>query len=345
MNRKLYTLFTLGLIVLGTVVIYESVVRVGALTIPNKQYGLLALRFDEGTLLFGPDVMLGRAVETLMDEEGSTVPFEHIRDIVMRHDVSVVNFEASVPEEHVPTASFGMQFSVKDEYLGAMRDAGFDVLSLANNHARDYGEAGYTHTVTTCEEYGLLCVGHPTHVGTSSIMTTDIGDTTVSVLMLHTLFSEPSTTTLMALLTKMREESDIQYAFVHWGDEYTHIHNAAQEYLAHFLIDNGIDAVIGHHPHVVQDVEEYQGKPIFYSLGNLIFDQFWNTEVQEGYLLSIRFEKRHITYELLPYDMLEKRSVPKPKTGDGRTTALLELLPSSLFTNGERMTGTIRYEK
>jgi gamma-polyglutamate biosynthesis protein CapA len=345
MIRKLYTLLFFTLILLGVVILYEGITRVTKFTIPNEQYGLLSLRFVDGTLLFGPDVMLGRAVETLMDEEGSVVPFEHIRNTVSRHDITIANFEASVPEKHVPTPSFGMQFSVKEEYLDTLREAGFDVLSLANNHALDFGESGYTNTIQSCEKVKLHCIGHPSMVSTSSVLIKRLGDTTVSVLMLNTLFGEPSTTTLASLTSKMIEESDIQYAFIHWGDEYEPVHNTKQQELAYFLIDNGIDGIVGHHPHVMQDIEEYKGKPIFYSLGNLIFDQFWNSTVQEGYLVSVTFTKKHITYEIVPFDTLEKRSVPKLKEGDERTRAFLEILPVKYFTHDERLNGRIQYDR
>jgi poly-gamma-glutamate synthesis protein (capsule biosynthesis protein) len=69
---------------------------------------------------------------------------------------------------------------------------------------------------------------------------------------------------------------------MHWGIEYKNISNDAQRNLAHLLIDKGVDAVIGAHPHVVEEAELYKNKPIFYSLGNFIFDQYFSEETQEG---------------------------------------------------------------
>ncbi len=331
------------LLVLGALFIHKGATEVGALTVPDKQYGLLSSPFTKGTMLFSPDIMLGRAVEKLMDEEGAHVPFRHLMETVANYDVALANFEASVPEKHVVTPTFGLKFSVKEEYIGELAESGFDILSLANNHALDNGESGYTHTKDACGRQGLVCVGHPNKVDESSVVTTEVGDIKVSVLMLHTLSGDPSTTTLATLLADMVRTTDMQYAFIHWGDEYEPVHNTRQAALAHFLVDNGIDAVIGHHPHVVQDIEEYNGKPIFYSLGNLIFDQYWNDEVQKGYMIGATFEKRSVSYELIPYDMLEKRSVPKLKGKDERATMLDKLLSPTYFTEEERAEGILKY--
>jgi poly-gamma-glutamate synthesis protein (capsule biosynthesis protein) len=141
-------------------------------------------------------------------------------------------------------------------------------------------------------------------------------------------------------MTSLEESSDVQIAFIHWGDEYVRVHNAEQQALAHALVDHGIDAVIGHHPHVMQDVEKYGGVPIFYSLGNLVFDQYFSDDVQEGYMLSLSISKRDITYTLHPYESRTHRSSPRLMEGDTRTDVLYELLTKNYFTEEEIQSGT-----
>jgi poly-gamma-glutamate synthesis protein (capsule biosynthesis protein) len=106
-------------------------------------------------------------------------------------------------------------------------------------------------------------------------------------------------------------ESHEQIAYIHWGKEYDSVHSKEQEVLAHFLIDNGVDAVIGHHPHVVQDIEVYKGKPIFYSLGNFIFDQYFSDEVQEGLAVRVDTSKDILRYTLIPFESKSIKSQPK----------------------------------
>jgi poly-gamma-glutamate synthesis protein (capsule biosynthesis protein) len=85
--------------------------------------------------------------------------------------------------------------------------------------------------------------------------------------------------------------------FLHWGNEYETLHTKSQEDFAHFFIDSGVDLVVGAHPHVVQDVETYNGKRIYYSLGNFVFDQYWNEEVQTGLMVKVVLEGDSVTYE------------------------------------------------
>jgi poly-gamma-glutamate synthesis protein (capsule biosynthesis protein) len=138
---------------------------------------------------------------------------------------------------------------------------------------------------------------------------------------------------LKKLLREMEEKTDLTIVFVHWGEEYRTVHTDAQELLAHVLIDSGADAIIGHHPHVVEDVDEYRGKPIFYSLGNFIFDQYWGPEVEEGYAVRVTLKKRSVTYELLPYIMKE-RSAPEFIDGEEHTTFLKKYMPTGVFFDG-----------
>src|SRR5690606_37322647 len=87
-------------------------------------------------------------------------------------------------------------------------------------------------------------------------------------------------------------------------------HTTVQESLAHILIERGIDAVVGHHPHVVQDIAIYKGAPIFYSLGNFIFDQYFSSEVQEGALLEVHIENTSVVFRVIPIESHDVRSQP-----------------------------------
>jgi poly-gamma-glutamate capsule biosynthesis protein CapA/YwtB (metallophosphatase superfamily) len=289
--------------------------------------------FKEGTILFGGDIMLGRSVERIAKEnDGYGFHFQYIKDAVEKSDLAIANFESSVPAIHMPTPSLGMKFSVPFEALVAVKDAGFDIVSLSNNHSFDYGEKGYVETRASCVRAGISCIGHSFKHGTSSIAVEAVGDTRIGILALHTLFAEPSTTTLNFLIHELKGQSDIQFVFIHWGEEYKPLHNGAQEKLAHFLIDEGIDAVVGHHPHVTEDIELYKGKPIFYSLGNLIFDQFFSDEVQEGFMIEVNVGEDAVEYVLLPYELKTERTQPQFESGDLKSKRLGSLMPYAFFS-------------
>ena len=87
---------------------------------------------------------------------------------------------------------------------------------------------------------------------------------------------------------------------LHWGEEYKLINSSAQQKFAHQVIEAGADLIIGHHPHVVQNIEKYQGKLIFYSLGNFIFDQYFSPDTQQGLAVGLEIYPKNLVYRLFP---------------------------------------------
>ena len=206
--------------------------------------------------------MLARHVETLMDTEGAYYPFRGVRDFFGEAVAVVGNFEGAIPPRHVQTPNGAMRFSVDAEIAPVLARTGFTHLSLANNHADDYGETGYHNTRAVLARAGMVAAGHPYELTTDDIL---------------------------------YQELDGRV---------------------------GADAVIGHHPHVVQDVEVYRNAPVFYSLGNFIFDQYWRSEVEEGLMVALSFTDAHVRYELLPVTSTETPSAPRPMKRVERTQFL-----------------------
>lgn len=288
----------------------------------------LATTTAPATLLFVGDIMLARAVETRMKQFGIDYPFTAFGDTLTSPDVTIGNFEGTVSPVHYHTPDFTFHFSVKPEYLAYLKTAGFDVLSLANNHTLDFGTTSLAHTRALCEAYGLTCGGEPKGLSPLSKKVVEAGTHRVGILFIHTLYGAPSTSTLKTYIEKLSAESDVQVAYVHWGEEYVLTHNAAQEKLAKVLVDGGVDAVIGHHPHVVQDVALYKDKPIIYSLGNFVFDQFFSDDVQQMMGVAMKITDTEITYTLVPFSSIDTRS--QPHHADAETaTALRERILST----------------
>lgn len=274
-------------------------------------WGSLDSHFTEGTMLLTGDIFLGRDVERRMEKNGDEYPFLGIRALTKHTDLTVGNFEAAIPEEHVKTEDGSYAFSVEKRKLEMLKNIGFDVLSLANNHTLDFGDEGYNHTLTVCREYALSCAGHPLIISSSSLTYHTVGSTNVGIFMLHTLFEEYATTSIKAILDELNINSEVQIVYVHWGAEYEAESNEQQAALARFLIDNGADLVVGHHPHVVQDIEIYNDKLIVYSLGNFIFDQYFNDEVQTGLALKLRFKEDRAIYDLIPISSVDTPAQPR----------------------------------
>lgn len=288
-------------------------------------------------VLFVGDIMLGRDVENKMQHEGLPYPFMNVSTTLALADVTIGNFEGVVPEVHVQTPSMGFQFSIRNEYLTALRDVGFDVLSLANNHSYDHGTSAHEYTQSICTALSLICGGLPNTLSSSSITVKTVGDLRIGIIFLNTTWGEPDKEKLTTFLNELATISDVQIAFVHWGDEYVRTHNVAQQVLAELMIDHGIDAVVGHHPHVVQDIALYKEKPIFYSLGNFIFDQYFSNDVQEGLGVRMRITGDDITYTLVPFSSKESRNQPMKMTEEGARVLFERILQGVSTTPGVDM--------
>ena len=107
-------------------------------------------------------------------------------------------------------------------------------------------------------------------------------------------------------ISESTKSADLIITTFHWGSEYQNSPNARQILLAHKAIDSGADIVVGHHPHWIQTEETYLGKPIYYSLGNLVFDQMWSEETRLGQILKVTFEnKKLIKKEIFPVKIFD----------------------------------------
>jgi poly-gamma-glutamate synthesis protein (capsule biosynthesis protein) len=104
------------------------------------------------------------------------------------------------------------------------------------------------------------------------------------------------------LVENLKEENDLVVVNMHWGLEYRKKSNSEQQEVGHRLIEAGADVIIGHHPHVIQEIEIYQGKPIFYSLGNFIFDQS-REDTRRGYGVGMVTGSENIEYYIFPYEI------------------------------------------
>jgi poly-gamma-glutamate capsule biosynthesis protein CapA/YwtB (metallophosphatase superfamily) len=245
----------------------------------------VSLQAQRITLIATGDICLAHGVEQRMMQAGSGYPFAALKTTLRGADITFGNLECclanggkAVPKKY--------NFRGRPENAAALRDAGFRIVSLANNHSLDYGKEALAETTRTLERYGVRYVGAGrTLAEAHSLRIITVRGVRVGFLAYLGLFppilplrtGEPGVA--MAELDHLRMEVqaarpkvDILIVSLHAGVEYTFRHSPQQETLAHAAIDAGADMFIGHHPHVVQDTETYRNRPIFYSLGNFVFD-------------------------------------------------------------------------
>jgi poly-gamma-glutamate synthesis protein (capsule biosynthesis protein) len=268
------------------------------------------------TMLAVGDMMLGRYVETLMNRYNEDYPFANLEGLVNGQDIVFGNLEGPIATEHVQTPDFVTLFSFKPGVAKLLKKHGFTLVSLANNHTLDKGEDVFEQTQQYLTEAGVAYFGNPRNESAAYRYDVAINERDLVFLGFNEAVN-PFFDAEQALATVAAESEDVfVIVSMHWGNEYILTSNSFQQELAQGLIDNGADLVIGHHPHVVQEVEVYKDRMIFYSLGNFIFDQYFSVDVEQGLAFEMSLGKNEVSYELIPIQ--SKRSQPEVMTGEAK---------------------------
>jgi poly-gamma-glutamate synthesis protein (capsule biosynthesis protein) len=264
-------------------------------------------------VLFTGDVMLARAVEDRVREVGMDRFFERVRSLHERASYVVVNFEASMQEKHRRSPDFTFRFSVDPAFIPMLTRSNVTHASLANNHASDFGASGRLYTERTLEEAGIAPFGLPRDVSASSTEYLTVRDSRVAIIGIEAVFGIPHLDKMRAEIEDAATKSDFQVVYVHWGNEYESTHSSEQARLARVMVSYGADAIVGHHPHVTQDIALIDGVPVFYSLGNYVFDQYFDESVTRGLTLMMYVRDNALEFELIP--VATERSIPYILTG------------------------------
>jgi gamma-polyglutamate biosynthesis protein CapA len=264
------------------------------------------------SIRFLGDVMLGRFVETLLRLNGDSYVTKNITEL-SEVDFVIANFESSMTLPHIQTANYTFRFATKPEHISILQALGVTHVSLANNHSFDYGVTGYNLTKSTLLEKGIVPFGHPASHSTSSSLTyLEKDNRKIALIGIHTLYSMPTFDVLAEIFEVAQQSSDLQIVYIHWGDEYQSVSNHAQQTLAKKLIELGADVIVGHHPHVVQEIAVIDGVVVFYSLGNFIFDQYFSGAVMDGLVVDMIIDVNSISFKLHPITSRDVRSQPRP---------------------------------
>lgn len=251
------------------------------------------------TIIFTGDVMLGRSVNTrILKLKDPTWPFQKIARILTDADLTIINLESPFIENCQPTDK-GMIFCSNPKNITGLVFAGVDVATLANNHFKDQGQKGIDETINLLKTNNII----PVINGKAEFFT--LKNTNIAILAFSDL-PQIEDKLVKKEIENATKSANLVIATFHWGTEYQRKPTLRQTFLAHLAVDSGADLVIGHHPHWVQTNEIYKGVPIYYSLGNLIFDQMWSEETRLGEILKFTFEDSILTKkEIFPVKIFD----------------------------------------
>lgn len=255
------------------------------------------------TIAIGGDVMLDRQIRARREQSGYDIFSEDIAEAFATSNISLVNLEGPVTTN--PSISLSSEigsldnfvFTFAPESLAALTKAGIDFVSLGNNHITNQGPEGVSSTKTYLESVGIRYFGSPYK---DDIATTTVHDTTIGFIAYNQFIPPEDTENFLTNITSLSQENDFVIVMPHWGYEYEFTPSAEQIALAHAFIDAGADVVIGAHPHVIQTFETYNNRAIAYSVGNLIFDQWFNNDVRSGVILFLKLDPLSRTYTTYP---------------------------------------------
>ena len=262
------------------------------------------------------DVMFGRTVNSHMLETAPNdpFPFTYTADFLRGFDLTIGNLECVISKLGTPVPK-SYNFRGDARAYDRLLNAGFDLVSVANNHSGDYGKDAFMDEFTTLPTRGLTPIGggkNQQQAHTPIFKT--VRNTTFAFLAYDEIdpfsFAATDTTPGNAWLSAdalrqdialARTQADFVIPFVHWGIEYVTSVDAEQRQLAQVAIDAGADLVVGAHPHVIEPYEFYKDRLIVYSLGNLVFDNMLEEVVRRGNILTLTIQKNKLLdWKLVP---------------------------------------------
>ncbi len=261
------------------------------------------------------------------------------KKIISESTLRIVNLECPLTSSDAPIKKSGPPLKASPEYINLLSYAGFNVAALANNHIMDYGSEGLADTLNACEKNKISTVGAGKNINEASeVLIIDADGIKCSIINLcEQEFSIASANSPGAnpsdpvsafyKIKEAREKSDYVLVIFHGGHEYYNLPSLRIKSLFHYFADCGADAVVGHHPHRSGGYEIYNGKPLFYSLGNFLFDErnepdFW----YEGMGLQLKISKQKtLAFELYPFYQCKVEPVIRSLDDNEKKTFLLEI--------------------
>jgi len=266
------------------------------------------------------DLSLARGVNVDLYTGRSESPLRYVAPLIGRARVACGNLESPLTKraKRVPTKGPGggsIYLKGNPDYAFLLTEAGFDVLSLANNHIMDYGDQGLSDTMYYLEQEEIKHVGAgpdlaaalaPAEVDVDGYVIQFLAFSAVEPKGYYAGSAKAGTApldegTVLSAIGRAKSQSNLVVLSLHWGGESMAYPSSEQKRLAHKFVDAGADIIVGHHPHVIQGVESYEGAVIAYSLGNFLFDSRY-PERRYSTLLAIEVSRSRgiLGFRLIP---------------------------------------------
>lgn len=242
---------------------------------------------DKIKILFLGDLMFDRWIRQVSEKRGGDFVFQKVKNLLQSEDLVVGNLEGPITKNS--SVSVGSEFGAKENYIFTFPKEtatelfreNIRLVNLGNNHILNQGASGLASTESYLKAAGVDFFGDPQAEETRS-KNYEAGGLKISFINYNQFVGDGAAKTMENIQKSKEEKADIIIIYAHWGTEFVAEPSQKIKNLAHQFTDAGADLVIGSHPHVVQMKEEYKNKMIYYSLGNFIFDQYFQPETERG---------------------------------------------------------------
>ena len=255
-------------------------------------------------ILFVGDLMLDRYIREIAQKKGYSYIFEKIGGQLKEADLAVANLEGPITDK--ASRSIGTSVGEKSHFIftfdksvsAILFENNIKLVNTGNNHILNFGQGGLDQTEVNLKNSSIEYFGDANNTNKTAVK--NINDYKIGFVN-YNQFSPGSLARNLENIKNIRNQSDMLIVYTHWGVEYQTRSNENIRNLGHQFIDAGADLVIGSHPHVVEEKEEYKGRIIYYSLGNFVFDQYFSPETKKGLAVEVSISPENkITYKDIP---------------------------------------------
>jgi poly-gamma-glutamate synthesis protein (capsule biosynthesis protein) len=260
-----------------------------------------------------------------------------VRELIQGGDLAIANLESAVvPNARIATSG-GLRFHGRPQMLDGIAAAGFDYLSLANNHIGDAGEQGILNAMRELDERGIVHSGagrRPAEARQPAVV--QVNGQSVAIIACDAIAARYHVRAdrvgsqscrderLVDEIRATRDITDVVIVFPHWGREYLVEPRPYQRQMARAWVDAGADVVIGAHSHWAGAIEQIDDRLVFYSLGNFVFDQAWQTETQLGVVIELTFQGSRLVQAWLHPTLILDQAQPNLLDPEGDAQRVID---------------------
>lgn len=259
------------------------------------------------SILFLGDMMFDRYIRETADRKGYNFLLDDEVGVLQKSDIAVGNLEGPITENlsqssgSVVGSADNYTFTFDPEVARFLSMKNIRIVNIGNNHITNFGKEGLKSTEEFLAQESVQYFGAIGKDAEKDSIAFTLSGVRISLINYNEFSRVPLSVTLEHI-QKERKKSDSVIVYTHWGIEYEKYSSESQQEKAHQFIDAGADVVFGSHPHVIEEKEIYQGKAIYYSLGNAIFDQYFSLETKQGLAvqMSIDTKTKEISFQEFP---------------------------------------------